>query len=187
MAVDDGWTYRLYRRRVRRARCELSADKSWKRNNMHEKERHAPDIDAEEWEEAIALDLDERERLVRDLGEKDVMVLKHHGLLIVGTTVAEPSLDCITSSRRAVFRSPPCKAGRRSHCRRIMSSPMPPCRRTGTGGAKATANVRGQPSNTASMVSVRTTQRKSCNRGTAITRTPGKKQVTRSHRRGWRL
>ncbi len=39
--------------------------------------------------EGIALDLDERERLVRDLGDKDVMVLRNHGLLTVGRTVAE--------------------------------------------------------------------------------------------------
>ena len=39
--------------------------------------------------EGIALDLDERERLVRDLGNKDVMVLRNHGLLTVGRTVAE--------------------------------------------------------------------------------------------------
>jgi ribulose-5-phosphate 4-epimerase/fuculose-1-phosphate aldolase len=39
--------------------------------------------------EGIALDLDERERLVNDLGDKDVMILKHHGLLTVGRTVAE--------------------------------------------------------------------------------------------------
>ncbi|MGY4509541.1 class II aldolase/adducin family protein [Bradyrhizobium sp. USDA 3650] len=39
--------------------------------------------------EGIALDLDERERLVRDLGDKDVMILKHHGLLTVGRTIAE--------------------------------------------------------------------------------------------------
>lgn len=39
--------------------------------------------------EGIALDLDERERLVRDLGGKDAMILKHHGLLTTGRTVAE--------------------------------------------------------------------------------------------------
>ncbi|MFG3594667.1 class II aldolase/adducin family protein [Bradyrhizobium sp. RDI18] len=39
--------------------------------------------------EGIALDLDERERLVRDLGDNDVMILKHHGLLTVGRTIAE--------------------------------------------------------------------------------------------------
>ena len=39
--------------------------------------------------EGIALDLDERERLVRDLGPHDAMILKNHGLLTVGRTVAE--------------------------------------------------------------------------------------------------
>lgn len=39
--------------------------------------------------EGLALDLEERERLVRDLGDKDVMILKHHGLLTVGRSVAE--------------------------------------------------------------------------------------------------
>jgi ribulose-5-phosphate 4-epimerase/fuculose-1-phosphate aldolase len=43
--------------------------------------------------EGIALDLDERERLVQDLGDKDVMILKHHGLLTVGRTVAEAFLN----------------------------------------------------------------------------------------------
>ncbi|WP_354232043.1 class II aldolase/adducin family protein [Bradyrhizobium sp. F1.4.3] len=39
--------------------------------------------------EGIADDLDERERLARDLGDADVMILRHHGLLTVGRTVAE--------------------------------------------------------------------------------------------------
>jgi len=39
--------------------------------------------------EGIALDLDERERLVRDLGDRDVMMLKHHGLLTTGRSVGE--------------------------------------------------------------------------------------------------
>jgi ribulose-5-phosphate 4-epimerase/fuculose-1-phosphate aldolase len=34
--------------------------------------------------EGIALDLDERERLVKDLGMKPVMILRNHGLLTVG-------------------------------------------------------------------------------------------------------
>jgi ribulose-5-phosphate 4-epimerase/fuculose-1-phosphate aldolase len=33
--------------------------------------------------------LSERERLVRDLGDKPAMILRHHGLLTVGNTVAE--------------------------------------------------------------------------------------------------
>src|SRR5262245_39954300 len=39
--------------------------------------------------EGIALDLDERDRLVRDLGAHNAMILKNHGLLTVGRTVAE--------------------------------------------------------------------------------------------------
>ncbi|MCA1386359.1 MULTISPECIES: class II aldolase/adducin family protein [unclassified Bradyrhizobium] len=39
--------------------------------------------------EGIADDLEERERLARDLGDKDAMILKHHGLLTVGRSVAE--------------------------------------------------------------------------------------------------
>jgi ribulose-5-phosphate 4-epimerase/fuculose-1-phosphate aldolase len=39
--------------------------------------------------EGIATDLSERERLVADLGEANILVLRNHGLLTVGRTVAE--------------------------------------------------------------------------------------------------
>jgi ribulose-5-phosphate 4-epimerase/fuculose-1-phosphate aldolase len=39
--------------------------------------------------EGIALDVDERERLVRDLGDKPVMILRNHGLLTAGRNVPE--------------------------------------------------------------------------------------------------
>ena len=39
--------------------------------------------------EGIALNLDERERLVADLGDKDVMLLRNHGLLSVGNTAGD--------------------------------------------------------------------------------------------------
>ncbi|MBH5392165.1 class II aldolase/adducin family protein [Bradyrhizobium diversitatis] len=39
--------------------------------------------------EGFAFNLEERDRLVRDLGKDDVMILRHHGLLTVGRTVAE--------------------------------------------------------------------------------------------------
>ncbi|UOA29245.1 class II aldolase/adducin family protein [Pseudosulfitobacter sp. DSM 107133] len=39
--------------------------------------------------EGIALDLDERERLVADLGDRNVMLLRNHGTLICGRSVAE--------------------------------------------------------------------------------------------------
>ena len=42
--------------------------------------------------EGIALDLDERERLVRDLGEHMSMILRQHGLLVVGESVGDAFL-----------------------------------------------------------------------------------------------
>ncbi|MEI4232515.1 class II aldolase/adducin family protein [Roseovarius sp. D22-M7] len=39
--------------------------------------------------EGIALDLDERERLVADLGDRKAMILRNHGLLTCGGTVGE--------------------------------------------------------------------------------------------------
>jgi ribulose-5-phosphate 4-epimerase/fuculose-1-phosphate aldolase len=37
--------------------------------------------------EGIADDVGERERLVRDLGDHEAMVLRNHGLLVVGRTI----------------------------------------------------------------------------------------------------
>jgi ribulose-5-phosphate 4-epimerase/fuculose-1-phosphate aldolase len=42
--------------------------------------------------EGIALDLDERDRLVRDLGQHKAMILRNHGLLVGGTSIAEAFL-----------------------------------------------------------------------------------------------
>jgi ribulose-5-phosphate 4-epimerase/fuculose-1-phosphate aldolase len=39
--------------------------------------------------EGIATELEERERLVEDIGDKHLMVLRNHGTLAVGTTVAD--------------------------------------------------------------------------------------------------
>jgi ribulose-5-phosphate 4-epimerase/fuculose-1-phosphate aldolase len=39
--------------------------------------------------EGVAVDIDERERLVTDLGDKNAMILRNHGLLTVGRSVAE--------------------------------------------------------------------------------------------------
>lgn len=39
--------------------------------------------------EGVALNLDERERLVRDMGDAIAMILRNHGLLTVGSTVSE--------------------------------------------------------------------------------------------------
>ncbi|BBE35934.1 class II aldolase/adducin family protein [Sphingosinicella microcystinivorans] len=42
--------------------------------------------------EGIATDLDERERLVADIGTKNAMILRNHGTLTVGDTVADAFL-----------------------------------------------------------------------------------------------
>ena len=39
--------------------------------------------------EGVAVDIDERERLVTDLGDKNAMIMRNHGLLTVGRSVAE--------------------------------------------------------------------------------------------------
>ncbi|WP_322884407.1 class II aldolase/adducin family protein (plasmid) [Sinorhizobium medicae] len=39
--------------------------------------------------EGIALDLEERDRIIADLGNKRALVLRNHGLLTVGRSVAE--------------------------------------------------------------------------------------------------
>jgi len=39
--------------------------------------------------EGIARDLEERDRLVRDLGQHKAMILRNHGLLVGGTSIAE--------------------------------------------------------------------------------------------------
>jgi ribulose-5-phosphate 4-epimerase/fuculose-1-phosphate aldolase len=42
--------------------------------------------------EGIALDLDERERLVKDIGDKNAMILRNHGTLAVGKNCADAFL-----------------------------------------------------------------------------------------------
>lgn len=39
--------------------------------------------------ESVAIDLDERERLVADLGASEAMILRNHGLLAAGPTIAQ--------------------------------------------------------------------------------------------------
>jgi ribulose-5-phosphate 4-epimerase/fuculose-1-phosphate aldolase len=39
--------------------------------------------------EGVAINLDEQERLVRDLGDREVMILRNHGLLVTGASIAE--------------------------------------------------------------------------------------------------
>jgi ribulose-5-phosphate 4-epimerase/fuculose-1-phosphate aldolase len=42
--------------------------------------------------EAVALDLDERDRLVGDIGNKHIMILRNHGTLTLGASCADAFL-----------------------------------------------------------------------------------------------
>jgi len=46
--------------------------------------------------EGVALDLGEQQRLVADLGDKSVLMLRNHGLLTVGKTIADAFLSMYT-------------------------------------------------------------------------------------------
>jgi len=49
--------------------------------------------------EGIAVDLDERERIVADLGSKNMMLLRNHGTLSVGQTIGEAFIRLYTLER----------------------------------------------------------------------------------------
>ena len=49
--------------------------------------------------EGVALDLGERERLVHDIGDKKLMILRNHGTLAVGATVSDCFLMLYTLER----------------------------------------------------------------------------------------
>ena len=76
--------------------------------------------------EGIALDLGERERLVKDLGDKSLMMLWNHGTLAVGETAGQ----CWLGIYYAGARLPDSDAGLESGSR---ASAHRPCRRPGNG------------------------------------------------------
>ena len=49
--------------------------------------------------EGVAVDLDERERIVEDLGTKNMMLLRNHGTLAVGETIGEAFVRLYTLER----------------------------------------------------------------------------------------
>ncbi len=49
--------------------------------------------------EGVALDLDERQRLQADLGEKNYMILRNHGTLVTGRSVAEAFIRAYTMEK----------------------------------------------------------------------------------------
>lgn len=76
------------------------------------------DIGLHEYE-GVAVDLDEKERLVADLGNSEAMLMRNHGLLTVGTSIAaafsamfylekacRAQIDAMNSHTELVFPSP---------------------------------------------------------------------------------
>jgi ribulose-5-phosphate 4-epimerase/fuculose-1-phosphate aldolase len=60
--------------------------------------------------EGLALNLEERERLVRDLGDKPVMILRNHGTLVAGMTIggAFVMMYLLEKAARAQLRAMAC-------------------------------------------------------------------------------
>src|SRR5204863_5546821 len=62
--------------------------------------------------EGIALDLDERERLVADIGDKTLMLLRNHGTLAVGETAASCWVGMFYLERSCTMQVMAMSAGR---------------------------------------------------------------------------
>jgi ribulose-5-phosphate 4-epimerase/fuculose-1-phosphate aldolase len=62
--------------------------------------------------EGIALNLDERVRLTRDLGDKSVMILRNHGTLVAGRTIGEAfvTMFLLEKAARAQLRAMACNS-----------------------------------------------------------------------------
>ena len=58
--------------------------------------------------EGIAISNDEQERLVRDLGNKDVLILRNHGLLTCGPSVGAAYYHAYTLCAAAEMQSHAC-------------------------------------------------------------------------------
>jgi len=61
--------------------------------------------------EGVTVDLAERERIVRDLGDKEVMILRNHGLLAWGTCAAQAYLRLWTLQRACDVQMAASRAG----------------------------------------------------------------------------
>jgi ribulose-5-phosphate 4-epimerase/fuculose-1-phosphate aldolase len=54
--------------------------------------------------EGVAIEMGERERLVRDMGQSNVMILKNHGLIAGGRTIAEAFNNIYRMERAAAVQ-----------------------------------------------------------------------------------
>lgn len=78
--------------------------------------------------EGVALNLDERERLVRDIGDKKLMLLRNHGTLAVGATAAEAFVGIYFLERACAQQVNALSGGREG----VLSAPEPAQQETRT-------------------------------------------------------
>ena len=62
--------------------------------------------------EGVALDHDERERIVADLGDKSLLILRNHGTLTVGTSAGETFMRMFFLERACAMQVRALSAGR---------------------------------------------------------------------------
>ena len=62
--------------------------------------------------EGVAVDLDERERIIADIGDKSAMILRNHGTLAIGETVGEAFLKIYFLERACEAQIKALSAGR---------------------------------------------------------------------------
>ena len=79
--------------------------------------------------EGIAEDLDERERIVRDIGDKSALILRNHGTLTVGETVCDAwlrmyMLERACEAMRAVSRKEDAAIGGIAALRSLLVEPL---------------------------------------------------------------
>ena len=98
--------------------------------------------------EGIALRDDEKPRLVRDLGDKTSLILRNHGLLTVGPTIADAFLDMFILQRACEIQvlaqsgGGRARLGRRAH-RLWREENVPPCPRARAAASPGPASCGG--------------------------------------------
>jgi ribulose-5-phosphate 4-epimerase/fuculose-1-phosphate aldolase len=89
--------------------------------------------------EGVALNLDERERLVKDIGDKKLMLLRNHGTLAVGSSAAEAFLGIFFLERACAQQVNAMSAGREN----VLIAPEAAQEETRNGPAKGLGMVAG--------------------------------------------
>ncbi len=89
--------------------------------------------------EGVALNLDERERLVQDIGDKKLMLLRNHGTLAVGSSAAEAFVGIFFLERACAQQVAALSAGREN----VLIAPEEAQEETRNGPAKGMGMVSG--------------------------------------------